>query len=287
MDALGIDVGGSSVKLALLRDGQCVWQTQSETYSKPTAPQLAAAIHHAINGRFPADAVAGICVPGLRDHAGRTVRLSVNLPALNGLNLDDLVANALGTSPPHLEIATDAVANAFDIYAMHKLDGRLLALALGTGVGMAVIDEGGIPLKVDGESPGHIGQVDCSIEGEPVTGPDGGAGSLEGYIGVPALTKKYGADMTATLARLSADDAAIKALARAIRVCHAIYCPHHVALTGGLGNRMSHLLPVVRELVDANLTGVARKGWTLMCGTDDFHAARGVARMSCANYQVC
>jgi predicted NBD/HSP70 family sugar kinase len=282
-EALGIDVGGSSVKLALLRGGQILWQTQSETYLKPTAAQLASAIRKAVNGRFPNGAVAGICVPGRRDVGGRTVLLSVNLPALDGLNLDDLVRDALGIKPLHVEIATDAVANAYDIYVANQLTGRLLALALGTGVGMAVIDDGGIALKVDGESPGHIGQVDCSIEGEPVIGPDGGAGSLEGYIGAPALTKKYGSDMAATLAKLGPGDAALKALARAIRICHAIYCPSHVALTGGLGNRMTHLLPVIRKLVETNLSSIARPGWTLVCGRDDFHAARGVARLSSAS----
>jgi predicted NBD/HSP70 family sugar kinase len=282
MDSLGIDVGGSSVKLALIRGGETLWQTQSETYSKPTVEQLASAIRRAVDGRFPQGAVAGICVPGLRDAGGRTVLLSVNLPALNGLNLDDLVRDALGMKLAHLEVATDAVANAFDIYAIHNLKGRLVALVLGTGVGLAVIDEGGIPLKVDGESPGHIGQVDCSIEGEPVIGPDGGAGSLEGYIGVPALTKKYGPDIPATLAKLGPNDAALRALARAIRICHGIYCPNHVALTGGLGNRMAHLLPVVRSLVETNLTSIAKKGWTLVSGNDDFHAAKGAAKLSLA-----
>jgi predicted NBD/HSP70 family sugar kinase len=284
MESLGIDVGGSSVKLALVRDGQTLWQTQSQTYNHPSADELAAAIRTAVDGRFPtgAGAVAGICVPGLRDAGGRTVLLSVNLPALNGLNLDDLVRDALGMKPARLEVATDAVANAIDIYAINNLRGRLVSLALGTGVGAAVIDEGGIPLNVEGESPGHIGQVDCSIEGEQTIGPDGGAGSLEGYIGVPALIAKYGPDMPATLAQLGPDDAALKALARAIRICHAIYCPQHVALTGGLGNRMSHLLPIIRTLVEKDLTRIAKKGWTLLCGTDDFHAARGAAKFALA-----
>src|SRR6266545_4948975 len=82
MDSLGIDVGGSSVKLALVRDGQTLWQTQSETYNRPTAAQLVEAVRKAVDGRFPTGAVGGICVPGLRDAGGRTVLLSVNLPAL-------------------------------------------------------------------------------------------------------------------------------------------------------------------------------------------------------------
>src|SRR5206468_2885317 len=124
------------------------------------------------------------CVPGTRGRGSHTVLQSVNLPALNGLNLDELVRQALAAAPAHIEVATDAVASAFDIYATRRLAGRLCSIALGTGIGLGVLDDG-VPLEVHGESPGHIGQMDVSIEGEPVIGPDGGAGSLEGYLGAP------------------------------------------------------------------------------------------------------
>src|SRR5207247_7611118 len=122
--------------------------------------------------------------------------------------------------PTHVEVCTDAVANAYDIYTTRQLRGRLLALALGTGVGAAVIDEGGVPLYVDGESPGHIGQVDCSIEGAPVIGPDGGAGSLEGYIGVPARVKRYVSDVAANIQPLHAGHGAAKAVPPDTRITH-------------------------------------------------------------------
>lgn len=282
MISLGIDVGGSSVKLALVRDGELVWQTQTETYTRPTREQLAGAIRNTIAGRFnPPGAAAGICVPGTRDRVTRSVVQSVNLPALNGLVLDELVSEAVGGKPAHLEIMTDANAAAYDIYAVNKLRGRLCCLALGTGIGAAVLDDG-VPLAVDGESPGHIGQMDVSIEGESVIGPDGGAGSLEGYLGAPALAKRYGPDMAANLARLGPDDPPVKALARAIRICHALYVPDHVALTGGIGIRLAHLLPMIRPMVEKDLTRIAKKNWTLTCGTDEFHAARGVAKYAAA-----
>ncbi|HEX8522486.1 MAG TPA: ROK family protein [Tepidisphaeraceae bacterium] len=279
MIALGIDVGGSSVKLAALENDHVLWIAQSAGYEKPTREQLTAAIRSTLKSPMPPDARVGICVPGQRDRARRTVTHSVNIPSLNGLVLDELVAEALNQKIAHLEIASDAVANGYDLFATNRLTGRLLSLALGTGVGAAVIDDG-VPLMVDGESPGHIGQVDCSIEGDPVIGPDGGAGSLEGYIGVPALAKRYDADIPTILARLGPEDSALKALARAIRICHGIYCPHHVALTGGLGIRMQHLLPTIRQLVEKDLTRIARAGWTLLTGKDDYHAARGIARMA-------
>jgi predicted NBD/HSP70 family sugar kinase len=278
MIALGIDVGGSSVKLAAVQGQEVLWISQSETYEKPTRAQLASAIRSAVKGELPKGVSAGICVPGVREKGKHVVIQSVNIPTLNGLNLDDLIGEAIGATS-RVVVTTDAVANGYDIYASNQLQGRLVSLALGTGVGMAVLDDGA-PLMVDGESPGHIGQVDCSIEGEPVIGPDGGKGSLEGYIGVPALVKKYGGDVPEILKKLGPDDSALKALARAIRICHGIYCPDHVALTGGLGIRMAHLLPVIRELVEKDLTRIAHKGWTMLTGQDDFHAARGVARMA-------
>ena len=43
---------------------------------------------------------------------------------------------------------------------------------------------------------------------------------------------------------------------------------------------MGHLLPVIRQLVETNLTSIAKKNWTLLSGNDDFHAAKGAAKFA-------
>ena len=281
MASLGIDVGGSSVKLAFVdHNRQTLWQTQTDSYTQPTRAQLAAVIRKAVAGRFEGGSAVGICVPGTRDIIKRTVIQSVNLPALNGLQLDELVAESIGVRPSRIEIMTDANATGIDVYLANNLQGRLCCIALGTGIGVAVIDDGARALYVDGESAGHIGQMDVSIEGHPVIGPDGGAGSLEGYLGAPAIAKRYGPDMAQNVANFGPTDPPMLALARAIRICHAMYCPHHIALTGGIGIRMTHLLPMIRQLTEKDLSRIARLGWTLTCGTDEFHAARGAAKFA-------
>ena len=285
-DSLGIDVGGSSVKPALLcvaATVQTPWKLSGKRKARPTTSPPRSNWRRRFARRSPvgfppAHAAVFVsracgCRQPCRSIVGQSPRAQRLEPRRSRSRRSRPIARAL-------EVLTDAVANAYDLYAIHNLRGRLLSLALGTGVGAAVIDEGGIPLKVDGESPGHIGQVDCSIAGDDCLGPDGGAGSLEGYIGTPALIKRYGPDMAANLQRLGPNDAPLKALARAIRICHGIYCPQHVALTGGLGNRMNHLLPVLRTLVDTNLTSIAKKNWSLLCGNDDFHAAKGAAKFA-------
>lgn len=278
MISLGIDVGGSSVKLAATANGQILWTAHSESYNRASKDQLVDAIHRAAAGRTKNISTVGICVPGRMDRVRRMITLSINLPSLNGLRLDNLVADSVG-EVGHVELLNDSTSSAYDIYASHKLTGRLLSITLGTGVGASILDDG-VPLMIEGDSPGHIGQVDVSIPGEDVVGPDGGAGSLEGYIGGPAMVQRYGNDMATTLANLTEKDAPIRALARAIRIFHAVYRPQHVYFTGGIGIRLKHLVPTIRKMVNTNLTAVADPEWTLGTGDDDFHAAKGAARLA-------
>jgi hypothetical protein len=145
-----------------------------------------------------------------------------------------------------------------------------------------VLDDG-LPLHVSGTSPGHLGQIDVSIDlpGEPTPiGPDGGRGGLEAYIGLPALRARYGEGFADRLQALTPDDPPLLALARAIRIAHAIYRPQHIALLGGVGLRLAPVLPDLKARVDDALTSVARSGWTLSSGDSDLHAARGAARLA-------
>ncbi|MDB5356809.1 MAG: glkA1 [Phycisphaerales bacterium] len=275
--SLGIDIGGTSVKVAALRGGEILW-TARHVYRTAGPADLVGAVHAALAGHDTQFVTAGLCVPGLLDERWERVVYAVNVPELNGVRLDELVASAIGRRLP-VTVVNDSVAGGYDVYATQKLGGRLLVLALGTGVGAAVLDDG-VPLDVENGSPGHIGHCDVSLEGEPAIGPDGGAGSLEAYIGASALRARYGPDAMSIASRIGPNDPPVRALARAVRICHAIYRPHHVVLAGGLGIRMGHVLPALREHIERNLTGLARPDWTLGIGSSDFHAASGAARLA-------
>lgn len=276
MTTLGIDIGGSSVKAAAIRDGQVLWTTRSDAYDRPTAARLIAAIAEALAGRGDDATTVGLCVPGILDDARERVMRSVNVPAVCELPLRDLIGRALRRPIDRLTITSDAVAAAHDLYISRRLTGRLLTLVLGTGIGAAVIDDNG-PLRVSGDSPGHFGQLDVSVPGHPVVGPDGGAGSLEGYLGAPAIHARYGPDGPAAM---RADDPPALALVRALRIAHAIYRPQHVILAGGIGNRLGHLVESLRKQTAAQLTSIAHPDWTLSVGDNDHHAAVGAARLA-------
>jgi glucokinase len=280
MISLGVDIGGTSVKVAAWSDQQILWIGRSDMYVRPDRAQLLAAVKQAaLPGRGQKIDAVGICVPGIMDEKRGAVTLSVNVPGLVDWPLDDLLGQAIGDGLPAAAILPDSGAAAYDIYTSRKLTGRLLVLVLGTGVGAAVVDPEGL-LRVDGDSPGHLGQVDVSLEGEPILGPDGGAGSLEGYIGAAALKQRYGDNFAGALATLDQTAPPLRALARIIRISHALYRPQDVCLAGGIGNALRPLLPAIRDLVLSNLTSIARPNWRLTCGDHDHHAAQGVAKFA-------
>ncbi len=284
MTALGFDIGGTSVKAALVRDGNAVATARSPGYARPSAGQLIAAMQAClVELGSPSDITrVGLCLPGVLDPDQLRVELCVNIPAIEGVSLVELVAAAMPGSP-RPQVFGDAHAAGFGYWHENPGGGRLLALALGTGVGACVLDNGQL-FRVTGQSSGHIGQIDvgnCSLPGEeePI-GPDGGCNSLEAWIGVPALRTRYGHDLASRVAEIVIDDPPLRALVRAIRICHAIYHPHRVVLLGGVGIRLATMAGAIKQAVDENLTSVADPSWTLETGTSDFHAATGAAMLA-------
>lgn len=287
MNTLGIDIGGTSIKLALLSQGPPILHNLPAHTPCPTPDQLAPVLADALAqvlAQIPRIDRLGLCLPGLFDHTTRTLAASVNHPNLVGLHLDSFLSS-LRRDLPRAQVVPDAYAAAADFAALHSPPGRLLALSLGTGVGACVLDAG-IPLKVSppdaGLSSGHLGQIDVSmaIDTNPPIGPDGGRGSLEAYLGAPALKARFGPDLHDALAAITPDDPAILALVRTLRIAHAIYRPDTIALLGGVGLGLVHLLPEIHARTNADLTRLARPNWRLLPADDTFHAARGAARLA-------
>jgi predicted NBD/HSP70 family sugar kinase len=284
---LGIDIGGTGVKVAMVDRGVVISEAASDSYARPDTETLVLAIGVACQRLGPGLPLAGLLgiglsVPGMLDEGRGEVTASINVPGLVGISLCELLTRALGVVPPPLQYFTDAHAAVLDLLATDpcRLGGRVLAISLGTGVGMCVLDDGKA-LLVSGRSSGHLGQMDVSIHEpgrEPPVGPDGGRGGLEAYIGLPALVRRLGCTPETLGSKLCQDMVPLVALVRAIRIAHAVYRPQHVRLLGGIGIQLSSFLEFMREEISRDLTSLARPGWTLACGFTRFHAARGAAR---------
>lgn len=300
MIALGLDVGGTSVKAAALdrtgdrahdpahdpaHDRAGGWvEHRSRTYTRPDRTTLLDALHEAAHRALAGRACAalGLCVPGRRAEA--SVERAVNVPGLEGLPFRELARRALDVpDPPPPRVTADAVAAASDYWQAERRPGRLLALVLGTGVGACVLDEGRV-LESGAGGPGHFGQIDVGPcgPGRPPVGPDGGRGTLEAYVGAPALARALGPEPADWAARLDPGHPALIALARAIRIALPLYRPHEVALLGGVGLALRAARAALEEAVRDALTSMAPPGWRLGFGRTVFHAARGAAALAAA-----
>ncbi len=271
---IGLDIGGTSVKIAALRDGS--WRVaSSERYSMPDRDALRAAIRSAWDElaiEAPASDV-GLCVPGIPAPDARSIEVAVNLPGLVGWDLNEMICDALGVDVCRVTRTIDAIAALRDWQARTRATGRSLGIAMGTGVGLCVLDGDSVATWTDG-GPGHLGQIDVTV-GDPdeaPVGPDGGRGGLEAYVGARAIEQTGGIERA-----FAPGEPGLLALARAIRICHAIYRPDTVVLLGGIGIRLARHA-ALEQAIRRDLTSVARPEWRLAFGDDDFHAARGAAR---------
>ncbi len=238
---LGIDIGGTSIKGALLDGEREVWVGRSGEYARPRREELVEAMGGMMErarevSRGVSPRSIGVCAPGLRDASGVIVR-AVNVPGLEGVKVSEMVEEVgrgvYGTDVAKRQVGgtgdvgdtgdvggmvrefTDAYAAAVDYWRVRRGAGRMLALSMGTGIGACVLDAGAggepVALIVSGGGPGHLGQMDVGeFEGEVASGKKasrdeasrhGGGRTLEGYMGLPALRARFGEGLAGVIAK--------------------------------------------------------------------------------------
>ncbi len=141
--AIGIDVGGSSIKCALvdLNTGAFV----GERFSTPTPAQdstetLLTALKTVVS-RVPGDHAVGLAFPSVLRHG--TVRTAANLnKAWIGKSLSALAAEHLRRPVIAINDADAAGAAELRYGAARDVPGTVLLLTLGTGIGTALFVDG-------------------------------------------------------------------------------------------------------------------------------------------------
>lgn len=290
--AIGFDVGGSSIKCAFIDSAGKIILAQSPTYSSPdpvefenallaliSTPDLRAAM-----SSHPPRA-AGLCLPGVWNQVAGLLEKSNNLPKLVGVPLSPILNRACGVQLPPCSISTDVHATALDLWnqlAPHmplnqdNRPRRLFCLALGTGVGACVLDEGQL-LRINGNSSGHFGQIDVTAERDvPVPiAADGGVGTLEEYWSAASVRAVLHAHQARGLPSVLE-----RTLARALRIAHAIYRPDRIVLAGGTALAIASYLEQIRNATKLGCSSIARQHCELSLASDAFHAARGMAWLS-------
>ena len=180
---LGIDFGGTSVKVAAVRGAEILGEVERIVTSESGSPEeMIAALNISIAAwrtKFPGIAAVGVGVPGAVDvDSGVTYNLT-NVPGWRDFPLRDRLSEACGLP---VMVDNDANCMAYAEFAHGAGQGARngVAVTLGTGVGGGLIINGKLHRGSD-FAAGEIGQMSIDFEG--VDGPYGNSGALERYIG--------------------------------------------------------------------------------------------------------
>ena len=185
--AIGIDLGGTMIKAALVQRGKGLAIEQAcETEAKHGPEHVldrVADLIRSVERESPGTPVAGIGIgaPGTIDWERTTVFHPPNLPGWEVVDLREALGSRLGSQYP---VLVENDANLAGLGSAHYGRGRpfpsFIMITLGTGVGGAIIYDNRIFRGTTGAA-GEIGHMTIDFEGN--IDRYGIAGAVEAYVG--------------------------------------------------------------------------------------------------------
>lgn len=172
--AIGVDLGGTNLRVALVSDKGKVLKKIKE----PSSGDVPAALKKAVESLMNEDVVGiGIGSAGLIERAEMRIIQSPNLPSLDGFSFKELSFDR----PVVVENDANCAALGERWMGAGKEFRSFVLLTLGTGIGGGIVHDGdllGIPAEV-----GHM-----SIDSRGAKCPCGNHGCLELYASARAIT---------------------------------------------------------------------------------------------------
>lgn len=162
MKVLGVDIGGTSVKIGVVdANGKILEKTSYETLpwqdEKGFIPHLAEKIAEIAN-KYPEIKSAGLGFPGLLSKDRQEVILLPNIPSVEKTNVIDVFKKELPEMEIHIENDAKCAALGELIFNQGIASSSFLFLTLGTGVGGALIIENELFKGANG-NPTEIGHI--------------------------------------------------------------------------------------------------------------------------------
>ena len=192
---LGIDVGGTNVKLGLVSTAGVIFVRETLSTPQLRTPErvFETAIAFADSQLAKLDrasvtlAGVGLGVPGVLDSEESVLREVVNLPGWEGKPLKKLLGNAKNL--PNA-VVNDANSAAYAEHALRSLGKKSLALVtLGTGIGCGLVINGS-PYGGDHGCAGELGHTPIRFGNDALTCTCGKRGHLEAYAGTKGVIQQ-------------------------------------------------------------------------------------------------
>ena len=277
--AIGIDVGASNTKIGLvdsrarLLDHHVLPSHLEGSDPTPFLEMISAVIRQYTPGRAVQGIGVSLCCLVNAEHTGAL--LSVNAPALNGLNIQQALHDRFGCA---VQVLNDVQAYALAEYHHGAGRGaeRLLCLALGTGLAIAVILHGRC-YETWGGVPADAGRIILQPEAEARcnAGVRGSAEALCGVAQIERLARAAGGDETLSArqviaaAREQSDERAVQVMGEIgghvghlLALLSPVYFPQRILVTGGTAEAGEPLFRAIRAryatLIGDYMTELAR-----------------------------
>ena len=200
---LGIDLGGSAIKLGrFLEDGTCLETISIATPQpgepKPVVNAIALAVKQ-LNLDCTCRAI-GLGVPGPTDNTRRIAKKSINLPGWDDVPVADWLEAETGLATILENDANCAAIGEAWLGAGRQFDDFIL-LTLGTGVGGGIFLDGKLFTGRCGAA-GELGLITLNPDGYPCR--SGNHGSLEQYASINSILRRTG-KTPAEMGKLASD----------------------------------------------------------------------------------
>jgi glucokinase len=263
--ALGVDIGGTNTKVALVSDTGEVSAIENFRTGRDFASLITNIREAAVRCRGSASIEgAGVAVAGFINPARDRLSYNPNLDWLVGFPLRDAIADALGSAVT-LEVDSNASCLGEYHFGAGRGSARFLCLVSGTGLGVGMIIDGAL-VRFMGECIGDAGHVVVDANGPEC--PCGGRGCAEAMVSERTIVQnaQSGATLRDVMANARQGNAgAIAALAAAgcaLGVAMAslaqIFFPDRIALAGGLAEAEDLVLPAAEAEFRRTVNAEAR-----------------------------
>ena len=268
---IGVDLGGSAIKLGKFgADGICC-QTLSVPTPQPAYPEsVLMAMVDAIAQIDPLgeSGAIGVGTPGPTDAEGRIARVAINLEGWHDIPLADWLESKTGVQTI---LANDA--NCAGVGEFWLGSGRyfrnLILLTLGTGVGGAVILDGKLFTGHHGTA-GELGLVTLNMDGPECN--SGNRGSLEQYASIQAIRRRTGLEPDELGRRAKAGDAEAIAfwheygrhLGTGLANLIYVLTPEVVIIGGGISASAEYFFPAALAEIEHRVLPSSRTGLQLL-----------------------
>ena len=189
--AVGVDVGGTHAKLALVAtDGTVLGESRIDSGAQATSATLAPAIVAAIDATLERASASrdqvtalGLVVPGFVDVERRQSLFSPNTPGLLGDELPTRLSREMDM-PVTFDSDVNGAAFGEAFWGVGRGVSRFLAITLGTGVGGGFVVDGAL-VRIAGGAIGDLGHVILEPGGRRCSA--GCAGCAEALVGTDGL----------------------------------------------------------------------------------------------------